>query len=86
MDLCSAKQVNFATGIVCELVPTFRSAFVNHDELMSRFHHVASMAPTQWKKVKMVRVRCLPTTAVDCRSETCLVVVSILPNENETSD
>ena len=82
MHLCSVKQVNFAKGIVCELVPSFRSAFDNNDELMSRLHHVASMAPTQWGGVKMVRIQYLPTTAVVCRSETCLVVVSILPNEN----
>ena len=29
----------------------------------------------------MVRIQYLPTTAVGCRSETCLVVLSILPNE-----
>ena len=79
MHLCSVKQVNFTTGIVCELVPSFRSAFDNNDELMSRLHHVASMAPTQWGGVKMVRIQYLPTTAVDCRSETCLVAFPFYP-------
>ena len=86
MDFCSVTQVNLATGNICELVLSFRSAFGNHDDLMSHFHHVASMAPTQWGGVKMVRIQYLPTTAVDCRSETCLVVVSILPNENEMTN
>ena len=34
----------------------------------------------------MVRIQYLSTTAVDFRSETCLVVVSILPNKNRMTN
>ena len=38
------------------------------------------------ERVKMVRIQYLSTTAVDFRSETCLVVVSILPNKNRMTN
>ena len=72
-------------GTIGELMPSFRSQIDRHDEQMCDIHHFAPLGPTQWEGVKMVKTPYLRTTAVDFTSENCLIVVSVVTDDDGTS-
>ena len=72
-------------GTVGELIPSFRSQIDRHDEQMCDIRHFGPLGPTQRKGGQMVRMPYLRTTVVDFTSESCLIVASIVTDEDGTT-
>ena len=86
MDSGSVKHCMMTRGTVGELIPSFRSQIDRRDEQICDIHHFAPLGPTQrGGGLQMVRRPYLRTTVVDFSSETCLMVVSIVTDDDGTS-
>ena len=69
-------------GTVGELIPSFRSQIDCHDEQMCDIRHFAPLGPTQREGGQMVRMPYLRTTVVDFTAERCLIVASIVTDDD----
>ena len=85
MDSGSVKHCMMTRGTIGELIPSFRSQIDRHDEQMCDIHHFGPLGPTQRKGGQMVRMPYLRTTAVDFTSENCLIVASIVTDDDGTT-
>ena len=83
MDSGSVKHCMMTRGTIGELIPSFRSQIDRHVEQICDIHHFAPLGPTQrGGGVQMVRRPYLRTTVVDFSSETCLIVVRIVTDDD----
>ena len=72
-------------GIIYEHMQSFRTQFDHHGEHRCHIQHIDPIYPHTQGGGQMVNMPCLLTAMVDFTSETCLVVVSILPYDDVTS-
>ena len=85
MESGSVKHCMMTGGTIGELIPSFRSQIDRHDEQMCDIHHFGPLGPTQRKGGTKVRMPYLRTTVVDFTSESCLIVASIVTDDDGTT-